>query len=120
SIPKNPMGQYTATPIPDYRNEFSLVKYSLNYTLNKKFNAKNNLTSGFILDLYDFHLVDSILMHGKNFVTLRNFTGNSLLAQAYTNWQHRISERFTLNTGLHFQYFAFNKTTALEPRLGVK
>lgn len=119
SIPKSLTGQYTDTPIPDYRNEFSLVKYSLNYTLNKKFNAKNNLTSGFIIDLYDFHLVDSILYAGK-FVTLRNFTGSSMLGQAYTNWQHRFNEKFTLNTGLHFQYFAFNKSTSIEPRIGFK
>ena len=119
SIPKSITGQYTDTPIPDYRNEFSLVKYSLNYTLNKKFNAKNNLTSGFIVDLFDFHLVDSMLYAGR-FITLRNFTGNSLLGQAYTNWQHRFNEKITLNSGIHFQYFAFNKSTALEPRIGFK
>jgi hypothetical protein len=119
SIPKNSQGHYIGTPIPDYRNEFSQVKYSLNYTLNKKFNAKNNLTSGAILDYYDFYLIDSLLQNGS-FITLRNFTGNSALAQAYSNWQHRFNEKITLNSGLHLQYFAYNKTAALEPRLGIK
>lgn len=119
SIPKNSLGQFNGTPIPDYRNEFSQVKYSFNYTLNKKFNAKNNLTSGLIVDYYDFYLIDSLLYNGS-FITLRNFTGNSALGQAYSNWQHRFNEKLTLNSGLHLQYFAYNKTTALEPRLGIK
>ncbi|MBX9852421.1 MAG: carboxypeptidase-like regulatory domain-containing protein [Cytophagaceae bacterium] len=119
SIPKDSLGNYSLTPVPDYRNEFRQVKYSLNYSINKKFSAKNTLTTGLILDYYFFNLVDSVLQ-GTKFITLRNFDGNSMLAQAYTTWQHRFSEKLILNSGLHIQFFAYNKKYAFEPRLGLR
>lgn len=119
SLPKDAQGNYSDPPIPDYRNSFDQVKYSFVYVLNKKFSAKNNLNSGIICDLYNFSLVDSMLYNG-NFILLRNFRGSSSLIQLYSTWQHRFTDKLSLNTGIHFQLFTFNSTKAIEPRMGLK
>src|SRR5690606_8285406 len=56
----------------------------------------------------------------QNFTPLRNFKGKSFLLQAFGNWQHRFSQNISLNLGLHYQYFTFNNSYALEPRVGFK
>ena len=42
------------------------------------------------------------------------------ILQAFTSWQYRPSESFTMNTGLHYLRFLFNGTDALEPRLSAR
>jgi hypothetical protein len=51
---------------------------------------------------------------------LRNSQGANFLFQAWVQWQHRFSERLTLNSGLHYQQFSLNNDYAIEPRLGIK
>lgn len=44
-----------------------------------------------------------------------------LLAQAFVQWKYKITEKLTLNAGLHSQYFHFsNSLSPVEPRLGLK
>lgn len=123
--------RYDLPPIPSYRNHFSQVKNSANFLFNKKFSARNTLNAGFIYDLYNFNIVDSVLVRFKKridtafysvekFYPIRNFNGATSLFQAFTQWQHRFTEQVTLNAGLHYQYLFLNKTWALEPRMGVK
>jgi hypothetical protein len=104
---------------PFFRMNFLTRKYSANAMLNKKLNARNTLTAGIITDLYDIRLVDSVQILGR-FYTRRNTTGVSLLAQAYTQWQHRFSNELTLNSGLHYQNYMLNNTSSLEPRTGLR
>ena len=51
---------------------------------------------------------------------LRDTQGSNFLFQAWLQWQHRFSERLTLNSGLHYQQFSLNNSYAIEPRLGLK
>jgi hypothetical protein len=106
-------------PMPYFRLDFTTRKYSANILVNKKFNARNTLTSGIIADLYDIRLVDSVNLRGR-FYTQRNTAGVSLLSQAYSQLQHRFSNELTLNTGLHYQHYQLNNSSALEPRTGLR
>ncbi|WP_266368233.1 TonB-dependent receptor [Tellurirhabdus rosea] len=38
------------------------------------------------------------------------------LWQAFGHWQHRFSDRFSINNGLYYQFFGLNRTQRLEPR----
>jgi len=42
------------------------------------------------------------------------------LIQPFAQWQFRINEKTTLNTGIHSQFFTLNNTYAIEPRAGIK
>ena len=106
---------------PFYRQEFVQKKCSFNYLINKKFNSKNNLSTGIISDIYFITYRDSIVYaHTDNFVKLRDYSGNTILNQAYSQWQHKFTNLITLNAGIHFQSFSLNKSYSVEPRLGLK
>jgi hypothetical protein len=51
-----------------------------------------------------------------DFVNLINTDGNYTVVQPYTQAQIRLSEKLTLNAGLHGQYFSINEEFAVEPR----
>lgn len=95
--------------------------YSLVYQLNHKFNAKNVLRAGAYVDLYDFEYRDSVLAgDGESFIQLKNTAGQTNLTQAYAQWQHRFTDRFTLNAGVNALYLGLNEDLAIEPRLGLR
>ncbi|MEK6477734.1 TonB-dependent receptor [Catalinimonas sp. 4WD22] len=107
------------SPIPLESADFINNKYSTHLMLNKKFNARNNVSAGAILDLYDFDLVNSRLVPGDE-QSLRNTEGQSLLTQVYAQWQHRFSDKLTLNTGINYQQFEVSGSQAVGPRAGLQ
>jgi hypothetical protein len=109
------------SPFRTENAHFTQNKYSVNWLLNKKISAKNTLTAGFFVDVYDLSLdQDRYDVKGEMMRPLRNFSGRSTLSQAYAQWQHRFSEKLTLNGGLNYLHFALNNSSSLEPRLGLK
>ncbi|MEO8088159.1 MAG: TonB-dependent receptor [Bacteroidota bacterium] len=108
-----------SSPVPWYRNFSDQQKYSASYAVSKKFSTKNFIKSGLDLKQIDFSIHDSIF-DNPVFRTHANSKGGSQLFQAFLEWQHRFSDKLSVNTGLHYQYFAYNNTYSFEPRLGVK
>lgn len=121
SVTVDSLSQIDRTPIFQNGITNQTNKYSLIYQLNKKFNAKNNIRIGAYLDLYDFQYRDSVLAeNGEDFIQLKNSSGTTLLSQAYAQWQHRFSDRLTLNTGINLMHLSLNNSLAVEPRLGLR
>jgi hypothetical protein len=108
------------SPVRRVEADYTQNKYSFNYLINKKFNARNSATLGLISDLYDFTLTEKALVSAATFRDVRNSRGNSLLTQVYGQWQHRFTDLLTLNSGLNMQHFSLSNSLALEPRLGLK
>lgn len=102
-----------------YGNNSYETKYTFSYDLNKKFNARNNINAGVIIDYYSYYYKDSVY-DAARYRTLTNFDGNSFLIQTYAQWQHRFSDAVTLNAGIHHQHFSLNNSFAVEPRAGLK
>ena len=46
--------------------------------------------------------------------------GNSMLWQPYTQFNIKISPKFTFNAGLHVVYLALNKTKSIDPRVSLQ
>lgn len=105
---------------PEYRNTAYTIKYSGNFTYNKKFNSRNFINAGAYVDLYNTNYVDSIDTYGTGFVTLRNYKGNSLLTRLFIQWKHHFTEKFYINAGVSYQYLTLNNSQSPEPRLGLK
>ena len=104
--------------IPREQADFINNKYSAHLLINKKLSARNTVSTGAILDLYDFDLTNTRLVPGDE-RPIRNNDGQSLLTQVYAQWQHRFNDRLTLNTGLNFQHFAISDSRSLGPRAGL-
>ncbi len=107
-------------PQPFYRSNYGLTKYRAQYHFHQKINAKNNYVAGFNYDILSFNLQDSIYRASNDdFRNLRDEQGISGLAQGFFQWQFRLSEKLDATAGLHYQYFDFNSSQQVEPRLGV-
>ena len=104
---------------------FSDIKYNNSeYTfgtfINHKFNSRHtNRTGVNIRSLnYDFDLNEAPVL-GAPLLRISQDKGESYRLQAYTQSSFNLGEKFQFNPGIHFQYFALNKQTSIEPRLGL-
>ena len=107
-------------PLPWYRNGSNQQKYSANFSFNKKFSSRDYLKTGLITDHIVFLYSDSILDDNNEFKTITQSEGNSNLFQGYVEWQHKFSDKWSINTGIHYQLFTQNNSNATEPRFGIR
>lgn len=106
---------------PEYRNTSVNLKYSANFTYNKKFNSRNFVNTGVYYDLFNTTFIDSINnFDSLGFITLRNYKGSTSLARVFIQWQHKFTEKLSLNTGASYQHLLLNSSSAPELRLGLK
>lgn len=90
-----------------------------NTYLNSKISSRNTIRAGAIISLLDYN-VSSIFRNELNvFQTYVNSKGTTQTLQAYGQWKYKVSERWTLNSGLHFFNLALTKASSLEPRIGL-
>ncbi len=106
-------------PANIFGTDNSQMKYSLNYKVNHKFDAKNSANIGIIVDRYQVGIQDSAFV-GPDFQSLHDYRGGATILQGYAQWLHRFSDPFSMTLGLHSQHFLFNGSTAFEPRMGLR
>ncbi len=105
---------------PSYRNLSLEGKNNINTQINYKHNAKNLFRVGLVADRLFFDLADSLYLSTFNqWFLLTDYSGSAFVWQPFAQWQHKINNKLTLNTGLHYQLFSLNNSQTLEPRLGV-
>lgn len=105
--------------IPQYRNTSDQQKYSAEFSINKKFSAKNFVKAGFVVNDYQYQYSDSVVDR-ETWRTITDFEGGAVLYKLYATWQHRFTDHLTLNSGVYSQLYDLNDTWAVEPRLGLK
>jgi hypothetical protein len=105
--------------------------YAANYRENKwmastqlkhRFNAKNNLTTGVSASLFVSSFFDSAYVkeYDKRITLTAIDKEQTILYNAYTNWQHKFSNELSVNTGLHYQLFNLTNESAIEPRVALR
>lgn len=105
----------------DYRQDFINEGARGTITYNSKLNAKNTLKAGVIYSLFRFdYFSESFWNDDQQFHRLLDQKGNTGMFQSFVSWKYRISEKLTLNTGLHYTFFQLNKSSVPEPRVGLK
>ncbi len=107
------------SPTPWYRNVSDQQKYSVSEVVSKKFSTKDFLKVGVDIKQIEFNILDSVF-ENPAFRTRAKSSGGSQLLQAFAEWQHRFSDKLSVNSGLHYQQFALNNAFAVEPRFGIK
>ncbi len=89
--------------------------------LNQKLNSRNTLRSGLIVNSLGYDLTSKFKPNASDeLVTEVDEDGRTLFYQAYSQWQHRLSENFIINAGLHASYFNLNGNATIEPRVGYR
>lgn len=107
--------------IPYFGSDNYEYRYTAHSFTNTKFNARNKLKVGVIGELTQFQLKEQLFQPelGRA-ATYNDGEGSSVLLQAYSQWQHKLSDQLTFNTGLHYQQLTLNNSLAVEPRAGVR
>lgn len=109
----------TPLVLPNYRDNSRQSRATFSYVVNHKHSPQTALVTGLTVNQLGTQYQDSLATNGQ-FKPLRNVDGQATLMQVYGNWQHRPSDRLTLNVGVFGQHFFLNQTTALEPRAGLR
>jgi hypothetical protein len=104
-----------------YRDNNVTKKWVLNSTLNYKIDNQQLIRAGVILSSigYDYYQRSRESI-GEPVVEKINIKGNTQTLQAFAQWQYRLSENFTFNSGFHFLHLFLNNTSSADPRASVK
>jgi len=105
------------TPSPWAGERSTEIKYSLASQLFKKFSLKNTMDVGFFWDFYDMSFADSMMYKGK-FLVNTNSKENMHFFRAYTQWQHKYSNKFSSTVGIFGSFLTLNQSWSIEPRVG--
>lgn len=104
-----------------YKEQFSNGRLMFTTVLNNKINSRHSLRSGVYVSQYYFDLEHSYIddLTSEKIVPME-INGNTQLVQAFSQWKYRMSEKFTLNAGMHSMFLTQNNTYSIEPRMALK
>lgn len=95
--------------------------YNFSTSYNSKINARFFLKLGFDNQLLSLDLNYKMKQRlTDNFSQIWDYNSQTNLSQLFIQTKYNISEKLTLNTGIHGQKFFLNNSTSIEPRLGLK
>jgi hypothetical protein len=113
----------------DHMNDSSFVREISNtakktYFLSSSYQLKINSRLFFKLGLQDEIIGLDLYYQTKNNVfepekIIWDYNSGTNLAQAFAHLKYQVTEKLTINTGIHSQYFFLNGSKSLEPRLGM-
>jgi hypothetical protein len=99
-----------------------IIQSIVNHNINKKNKIKSGLllhnysTNYFEKDYYYDSEIDSATIYDP--YTIKE--NNLILLQGFIEWKHRFSDLITIVSGLHYEYFLYNKTYSIEPRFSAQ
>lgn len=89
--------------------------------VNHKFGPRHTNRSGFVFTTLFYNLkVSAVNPYSGIYGPYNQGSGNTSLIQAFSESKLSLTNSFTLNAGLHFQYFFLNGHYAIEPCLALK
>ena len=107
-----------------YQREISKTAktgYNFSTSYNSKINSRVFLKIGIENQVLGLDLNYKTKQRpSDNFNQLWDYNSQTNFAQAYAQLKYNLSEKITVNTGLHAQKFFLNNSTSVEPRLGFK
>ncbi len=121
------IGMSTESKIRYTDNDNSENRITITSLFNSKINRNFTVRTGLLYEFYkiDFSLQDRFKQNDSDFDgfedlnTIYKTKGDYTIVQPYAQAQIRLSEKFTLNAGLHGQSFSVNNQFVIEPRASV-
>ncbi|TNE58014.1 MAG: TonB-dependent receptor [Bacteroidetes bacterium] len=104
-----------------YVEDHHQSKITASSVLTRKFNARHLLRAGAYLNLMDFRFKQQEWDdEAERLVQQINKTGNASSLNTFAQWQYRVNNNLTLNTGAHALFFFLNNSYSIEPRASVR
>ena len=104
-----------------YRESNINKKFTVSSVLNHKFNARHSIRSGAYFNEYFFNLTQKDLNEQTGvYEEPLNAKGQATTIQLFSQWNYRVTQKLSLNAGLHYLHLTNNSTLSLEPRTSVK
>lgn len=109
------------TPFMTYKNRSTEANYIANYTVSSKINATHLIKTGVTYQTIYFNAHSFAYQpeYGNYIDQLNVKNSTAGLLQGFFHWQFRPTDKLTFNTGIHYQNFLLNNSSALEPRIGM-
>jgi hypothetical protein len=111
-----------STSVTQSSEENNVAKTGYNFitSYNSKINSRLFVKIGVQDELIGLNLYYRTRKEQPDWKQIWDYNSYTNLAQAYVHAKYNLSERLTLNAGLHSQLFFLNNSFAFEPRLGIK
>ena len=102
-------------------NKVSRTGYEFITNYNLKINSRLFFKAGMQAEYMNLDLYNrNRRREGEEWSQIWDYNSYTTLAQVYAHLKYNISEKLTLNAGLHAQQFFLNNSFSLEPRIGLK
>ena len=101
-------------------NNVAKTSYNISTTYHSKINSRLFFKAGIqdeIIGLDLFYKTKERIF--DDYKQIWDYKSSTNLAQAFAHLKYNITEKLTLNAGLHAQLFFLNNSTAVEPRVGL-
>jgi len=100
------------------KNEYRFIFQS---NITHYFNKQHTNKTGFYFSRMSYNLnIKKSIIEGYQPISLVEEKGKSELFQFFSQSKLDLNSKFTLNMGIHAQYFNLNKDYSIEPRLALK
>ena len=102
-------------------NKVARTGYEFITSYNLKINSRLFFKAGMQAEYMKLDLFNRTRRReGEEWSQIWDYNSYTTLAQVYAHLKYNISEKLTLNAGLHAQQFFLNNSFSLEPRIGLK
>jgi len=106
--------------VKDYEQKFAQTKITLSSTYTQKLSARSNLRTGFIFNQLGYNLNQKDMGDTTILQERINVRGTTQTAQAFFQWNYKLSPKLTTNVGLHYFQLFLNNSNSVEPRASIK
>jgi hypothetical protein len=104
----------------DYEQSFTQTKVTLSSVYTRKLNAFGSVRTGIILNQLGYNLIQRQLNDSLKLVEKINVKGNTQTAQAFFQWNYKLTPKLTSNLGMHYFQVFLNNSNSVEPRASLK
>lgn len=99
----------------------NLWRVTLQSVLSTRFGERHSNRTGFYINRLGYNVnLSQALADGEQPTLIADQSGSSMLFQAFSQSRVMLTNRLSLNVGLHALYFHLTKQHSIEPRMGVK
>jgi hypothetical protein len=107
----------------DFVKEISTVaktSYNISSTYNSKINSRLFFKAGIQDEIIDLDLYYKTKNNiNDNYKQVWDYNSSTNLAQVYAHIKYNLTEKITMNVGVHSQRLFLNNSTSIEPRFGL-
>ncbi|MBN1989000.1 MAG: TonB-dependent receptor [Bacteroidales bacterium] len=113
--------QLDLSELPQSDVENNLWRVTLQSVLSTRFGERHSNRTGFYINRLGYNVnLSQALADGEQPTLIADQSGSSMLFQAFSQSRVMLTNRLSLNVGLHALYFHLTKQHSIEPRMGVK